>query len=301
MSTRIKADLALAMCALVWGATFVLVKNALADASVFAFLAARFVISTALVGLIFRRSLKRATRAEVRAGLWIGIFMFGGYAFQTVGLVSTTPSKAAFITGSSVVLVPIFHGIFWKSRIGLWVWLGAVAALAGLYFLTVPRTGLTGLNHGDLIVGGCAVVFALHILFVGHFSPKHSVGSLSFYQIAMTAALSLLAMPVSSILHLEPVRFRPSPELLLAILICAVFATAFAFSIQIWAQQHTTPSHVAILFSLEPVFAAATSYLVLGERLSGRALAGAALILAGIVLAELLGPAPVAVESTGEV
>ena len=300
MSTRIKADLALAFCALVWGATFVLVKNALSDASVFSFLAVRFVIATVLVGIIFRRTLAKTTRAEVRAGLWIGMFMFGGYAFQTVGLVSTTPSKAAFITGSSVVLVPIFHGIFWKSRISFWVWMGAVAALGGLYFLTVPRTGLTGLNRGDLIVGGCAVVFALHILFVGHFSPKHSVGSLSFYQIAMTAGLSVLAVPVSSVTHLEAVRFRPTPELLLAIIICAVFATAFAFSIQIWAQQHTTPSHVAILFSLEPVFAGVTSYLMLGERLSGRALAGAGLILAGIVLAELLGPAPVAAESPGE-
>ncbi len=299
MSRRIKADLALAMCALVWGATFVLVKNALADASVFAFLAARFVIATLLVGIIFRRSLAKTTRPEIRAGLWIGMFMFGGYAFQTVGLLGTTPSKAAFITGSSVVMVPIFHGIFWKSRIGLWVWTGALAALVGLYFLTVPRAGLTELNRGDLIVGGCAVVFALHILFVGHYSPKHSVGALSSIQIAMTAALSLLAVPLLSATRVEPVRFRPTPELLLALFVTAVFATAFAFSIQIWAQQHTTPTHVAILFSLEPVFAGVTSYLVLGERLSGRALAGAVLILAGIVLAEVLGPAPVAAESPG--
>lgn len=299
MSTRLKADIALAMCALVWGATFVLVKNALVDASVFAFLAARFVIATALVGIIFRGSLAQTTRAEIRAGLWIGVFMFGGYAFQTLGLVGTTPSKAAFITGSSVVLVPIFHGIFWRSRIRIWVWMGALAALAGLYLLTVPRAGLTDLNRGDLLVGGCAVVFALHILFVGHFSPKHSVGALSFHQIAMTAGLSLVAVPLMSATHLEATRFRPSPELLLALFITAVFATAFAFSIQIWAQQHTTPSHVAILFSLEPVFAGVTSYLVLGERLSGRALGGAVLILAGIVLAEVAGPAPVAAESPG--
>jgi drug/metabolite transporter (DMT)-like permease len=300
MSNRLKADLALIFCALVWGATFVLVKNALSDASVFAFLAARFILAALFIAVIFRKSLATAKRTDIRAGLLIGIFMFGGYAFQTVGLISTTPSKAAFITGSSVVLVPILHGIFWKSRIGAWVWGGALAALAGLYFLTVPRTGMGDLNHGDLLVGGCAVVFALHILLVGHFSPKHPVGALSFYQIAMTAALSILAVPVASAAHLEPAKFHPSAQMLAAVVTTAVFATAIAFSIQIWAQQRTTPSHTAIIFSLEPVFAGVTSYVMLGEVLSGRALAGAALILAGIVLAEVMGGSPVAPESAVE-
>jgi drug/metabolite transporter (DMT)-like permease len=297
MSTRLKADLALATCALVWGTTFVLVKNALADASVFAFLAARFILAGIVMAAIFWRSLKRMDAPEIRAGLWLGIFMFGGYAFQTLGLLGTTPSKAAFITGSSVVLVPIFHGIFWRSRIRAVVWVGALAALAGLYFLTVPREGLGQLNRGDLLVGGCAVVFAFHILFVGHYSPKHSVGALGFLQIVVTAVLSLLAMPIASAAHVEPMKFYPTGGLLFAIGLTAVLATALAFSIQIWAQQHTSPSHVAILFSLEPVFAGVASYFLLGERLLPRALAGAALILVGIVVAEMKGPAPAAMES----
>jgi drug/metabolite transporter (DMT)-like permease len=297
MSTRLKADLALASCALVWGATFVLVKNALAEASVFGFLAVRFALATIVMAAIFWRSLSRSNAADLRAGAWLGLIMFGGYAFQTLGLLSTTPSKAAFITGSSVVLVPIFHGIFWKSRIGVTVWIGALAALVGLYLLTVPREGLGRLNGGDLLVGGCAVVFAIHILFVGHFSPKHSVGALTFFQIAMTGVLSLLAIPAASVTHLERARFHPSESVLIAILVTAVFATAFAFSIQIWAQQHTSPSHVAILFSLEPVFAGVTSYIWLGERLSGKALGGAMMILAGILVAEMKGAAPVAAES----
>lgn len=297
MTDRLKADLALVFCALVWGATFVLVKNALADASVFAFLAARFVLAALFIALMFRKSLASAKRADIRVGLLIGVFMFAGYAFQTVGLISTTPSKAAFITGSSVVLVPILHGIFWKSKIGIWVWLGALAALAGLYFLTVPRTGLGNLNHGDLLVGACAVVFALHILLVGHFSPKHPVGALSFFQVAMTAALSILAVPVASAVHLEPAKFHPSTQMIAAVVMTALFATAIAFSIQIWAQQRTTPSHTAIIFALEPVFAGVTSYVMLGEVLSGRALGGAGLILAGIILVEVMGGAPVAPEA----
>lgn len=274
-----------------------LVKNALADSSVFAFIAVRFVLAAVVMAAIFWRSLARTNWAEIRAGMILGLVMFGGYAFQTLGLVSTTPSKAAFITGSSVVLVPIFQGIFWKSRIGITVWLGAVAALAGLYFLTVPRAGMGRLNSGDLLVGGCAVVFAIHILCAGHFSPKHSAGGLTFFQIAMTAALAILAVPVASVIHIEPARFHPSTELWIAIVVTALLATAFAFTIQIWAQQHTSPSHVAILFALEPVFAAVASYLLLGERLAGRALGGAALILAGILVAEMKGGAPVAAES----
>jgi drug/metabolite transporter (DMT)-like permease len=301
MSSRFKADLALAACTLVWGATFVLVKGALRDASVFAFIATRFVISTALMAVIFQRALKKTRRAEIRAGALIGILMFCGYVFQTVGLLSTTPSKAAFITGSSVVMVPILHGIFWRSRIGMWVWAGAASALAGLYLLTVPKTGLSGLNHGDLIVGGCAVAFALHILFVGHYSPKYSVGALSFFQVAATCGLSLIALPLVTFMHWESFRFRLSPELLLALVVTAAFATAFAFSVQVWAQKRTTPSHTAILFSLEPVFAGLTSFLFFGERLSTRALIGAALILLGIVLAEIMGPAPAAAESPGPV
>jgi drug/metabolite transporter (DMT)-like permease len=297
MSTRLKADLALASCALVWGATFVLVKNALADASVFAFLAVRFVLAAIVMAAIFWRALSKTNAADLRAGAWLGLFMFGGYAFQTLGLVGTTPSKAAFITGSSVVLVPIFHGIFWRSKISGAVWTGAAGALAGLYFLTVPREGLGQLNGGDLLVGGCAVVFAMHILFVGHYSPKHSVGALSFHQIAMTAALSILAIPLASAARIEAPHFHLSSTLVIAVAGTAVFATALAFSIQIWAQQHTTPSHVAILFSLEPVFAGVTSYIWLGERLSGRAMGGAFLILAGILIAEMKGAAPVAAES----
>jgi drug/metabolite transporter (DMT)-like permease len=297
MSTRLKADLALASCALVWGATFVLVKNALADSSVFGFLAVRFIFAAIVMAAIFWGSLARANAADIRAGIFLGLIMFGGYAFQTLGLLTTTPSKAAFITGSSVVLVPIFHGIFWRSKIGLTVWIGALAALGGLYFLTVPRDGLGRLNGGDLLVGCCAVVFALHIVCVGHFSPKHSVGALTFYQIGTTAVLSIIAVPVSSVTHLESARFHASGPVLIAIVVTAVFATAFAFSIQIWAQQHTSPSHVAILFSLEPVFAGVTSYIWLGERLSGKALGGALLILAGILVAEMKGGAPVAAES----
>ncbi|HEX2714945.1 MAG TPA: DMT family transporter [Candidatus Acidoferrales bacterium] len=299
MRRSLKADMALALCTVLWGATFVVVKGALDSASVFVFMALRFVLATLLMAAIYRRALRRLTRAEVWAGAQIGFFMFTGYAFQTRGLIHTTPSKAAFITGSGVVVVPVLMALFWGRRIHRSVWAGALAALLGLYYLTVPPAGLARLNGGDVLVAVCAVMFALHIIFVGRYSPHHSVGALSFLQVATTAALTLVALPAFGALGWERPRLEWNAALVSAVLVTAVLATAVAFSVQVWSQQYTTPTHTAILFSLEPVFAAITSYLVVRERLGRRALLGAGLILAGILLAELKGPTRAAAESPG--
>ena len=301
MNKRLKADLALGFCSLVWGATFVLVKGALPDASVFAFMAARFTLAAVLMALLFRSAVRNLRRAEILAGGQIGFFMFAGYALQTRGLLDTTPSKAAFITGFSVVLVPVLLAVFWRRRANRWVWAGALAALGGLFYLTVPASGFTRFNVGDVLVFGCAVMFALHIILVGRYSPHHSVGALSFLQVATTAALTILAVPLAAAARWEIPRLAWTAPLVFAVVITAVLATAVAFSIQVWAQRHTTPTHTAILFSLEPVFAGLTSFVVMRERLSGHALLGAGLILCGILLAELKGPAPAAAESPGPV
>ena len=118
---------------------------------------------------------------------------------------------------------------------------------------------------------------------------------------ATTAVLALLALPVLAVTRWEPLRLEWTSKLVFAVLVTAVLATAVAFSVQVWAQQYTTATHTAILFSLEPVFAALTSYVVLRERLGGRALLGAGLILLGILLAELKGPAQAAADSAGPV
>ncbi len=301
MNRRLKADLALGLCSLVWGATFMVVKGALDSASVFVFMALRFTLAALLMAIIYRRALGQVQRAELRAGAEIGFFMFAGYAFQTRGLLYTSPAKAAFITGFSVVLVPVLMAMFWGRRVNAWVWAGGLAALGGLYFLTVPPEGFSRLNKGDLLVFVCAVLFALHIIFVGRYSGRHSVGALSFLQVATTSVLNLAAVPILAATRREAPRATWNGGLLLAVFITAVLATALAFSIQVWAQQYTTATHTAILFSLEPVFAALTSLVVLHEWLGRRALAGALLILAGIVLAELKGPTQAAAESPGPV
>ncbi|MBZ5695398.1 MAG: DMT family transporter [Acidobacteriia bacterium] len=297
LSKRARADLAIGFCTVIWGATFVVIKDALADISVFLYIAVRFSLAATVMACIFWSSLRRMNRGTLWAGVQIGFFMFGGYAFQIAGLRLTTPAKAAFITGLSVVLVPIFLAVFGRRRITAWIWSGAAAALAGLYFLTVPSEGLGALNRGDPIVFGCAVMFALHIIFIGRYAGEHSVGSLAFLQVATTAVLSAMLLPVLAAAGWEKPRMVMSDTVIFAILTTSIGATVIAFSFQTWAQQHTSPSHVAILISLEPVFAALTSWLLARERFGMRTLAGAALIFAGILLAELKGAAPAAPES----
>ncbi len=298
-----RADVALAFCSLLWGVTFVVVRNALDHISVFLFLAVRFSLAAALMAAFRPSGLRNLKRDELLAGAALGLFMFGGYALQTAGLLYTTPAKSGFVTGSSVVLVPLLLGIFWKRRLTPWIYGGTLAAVAGLYLLTVPAEGLARLNHGDLLTLGAAGLYAVHIILVSEYTRRHSVAALSVLQVAACGALAWVATGVAAVWRLEPARFDGRWELLVAIGVCAVFATAVAFSIQMWAQRYTTPSHAAILFTLEPVFAVITSYVVIGERLNRRSMAGAVFVLAGILIAELLGPAaaPESPEPMGEV
>jgi len=296
MAKRFRAELALALCTLLWGSTFVVVKNSLDRSSVFVFLALRFTLAGVCMAA-FRPGIFRALRREeVFAGVRLGFFMFCGYAFQTAGLRYTTASNSGFITGSSVVLVPLILALFWGKRATLWVYFGTVAAGAGLYFLTVPASGVAQLNRGDVLTFFAAVSYAVHIILVGEYAREHSAAALSVLQVLACALMAWLTAFGADAIRWQPMRFASGAELWIGIAVCAVFATAVAFSLQLWAQQYTTPSHAAILFTLEPVFAVITSYLVLGERLGLRSVTGAAMVLAGILAAELLGP-PAAPES----
>ena len=272
------------------------VQSALQHSSVFLFLAARFSLAALLMAALRPRVLRDLKSEELLPGAAIGVFMFGGYAFQTAGLLYTTAAKSGFLTGSSVVMVPLLLKIFWRRHFLPGVYIGALAAAGGLYYLTVPVRGFAHLNRGDMLTMAAAALFAVHIILIGQYTRKHSVAALSLLQVAGCGSLAWVAAGVADATGWEAPRFAWRWELLLAIAICAIFATAVAFTVQTWAQRYTSPPHTAIILTLEPVFAALTSYLVLGERLSARATLGAVLVLSGILLAELLGT-PAAAES----
>jgi len=288
MRRRLKADLSLTFCSLIWGVTFVVVKNVLEHASPFVFLSVRFRLAFILIAILHPHVILHVEDQEIFAGVRLAFFMFAGYGFQTSGLQYTTASNSGFVTGSSVVLVPLLLGVFWGRRLTRWIYVGAFGALVGLYFLTVPSEGLHYLNRGDVLTFIGAGFYAVHIILVGEYSQEHSVSALSLIQVAGCALMAWPLTAVAGAIHWQPVRFEWNWPLLMGIVICAVFATAVAFTVQLWAQQYTSPGHAAILFALEPVFAVITSYFVLNERLTARALKGAGLVVAGILLAELL-------------
>ncbi len=287
LSQRAKAELLLVVTTFIWGSTFVIVKGALADASPFPFVAVRFILAGALMLAFMARW--RLPRPVLAPSLVLGILLFAGFAFQTWGLVFTTPSKSAFITGFSVILVPVIS-LLEGYRLRAANACGAALGLLGIYLLVLPSR-MAAVNRGDVLTLFGAIAFAVHIVRVGTYTRRHSFLHLAPGQILVVGVTATLAVPFAPTATLHW-----TGRLVFAIVVTAVFATAFAFGTQVWAQQYTPPAHTALIFSLEPVFAALTSWVVIGERLGGRMLMGAAFILAGMVISEVWGggtPAPV--------
>ena len=287
MSRSLKAHILLILITLIWGSNFVVIKNALADISPLFFNAVRMSLAAVVLAVIFYRELPRLTAGAVRSGCLVGIFLFIGNELQTIGLKYTTPSKSAFLTGVSVVLVPVLLAVFWKRGINRLTSIGVVLAFAGLYLLTVPASAGAGLNlrsmnHGDLLTLGAAVVFAFHIIFIEHATKNHSWQQITVVQVTVTALLMILTV----FLLAEKVSVVWSPRVLWGIGITGFLSLALAFAIQAWAQQFTPATHTALIFTLEPVFAWLTSFIFLGERLGARSGVGAACILAGLLISE---------------
>jgi len=273
-----RADAALGANTIIWGGTFVLVQSALRDISPILFLAVRFSIATAALALLFR------TRARYRpslAGMLAGVCLFAGYVFQTVGLQFTTASKSAFITGLAIPLVPLLTSLVYLSRPRVFEVAGVLCASTGMGMMTLQGATLT-IGKGDLLTFFCAVAFAAHIIVLGHYSGRVSFESLALMQVGAAAVLG-----VSTFWWMERPSVRLSPVVLIALGITGLLATALAFTVQAWAQQHTTPTRTALIYSLEPVVAWLTSFWLTGETLSRRAAAGAGLILGGILMVEL--------------
>jgi len=289
VSRSIKAHLLLVLVTLIWGSTFVLIKEALNDSSPLLLNAVRLALAAVLLALYYRKHLTVCTRPSLIAGAIVGVFLYLGYALQTAGLKLTTPSKSAFLTGASTVLVPVILVVFWRTRIHVWRVVGIGLAFTGLFLMTVPA-GSAGLadfakvNRGDILSIGCAVGFALQIILLGRATQRFPFEQIAVLQVGVAAVLMTLTAP-----FLERPRLLPSPVVIATVLITGVVGTAVAFTIQAWAQQFTPATHTALIFTMEPVFAWLTSFIYLKERLGLRAGAGALLILAGVLVSELLG------------
>lgn len=302
MTPRLRANLLLLLVVMVWGATFVTVKSALTDITPTLFNLLRMLLALAILLLVYRPNLKAIPRSQWLGGAAVGACLATGYQFQTIGLKFTTASKSAFITGSVVVLVPLFAAVGWLVRRVLpgrfraastrnlpdaRTLFGAALAFCGLALLTLP-SGVSGMallreiNPGDWLTLGCAGAFALHLLAMGYNSRRMPYSSLAILQTAFAALFLACISPA-----FEKPHVHWTPRLAAALALTSLLATALAFLVQGYAQSILTATNTALLFTLEPVFAWMTSFLVLGERLTARGWSGAGLVLAGILFTEL--------------
>jgi len=284
-SIRLKelgADCLLLLVSIAWGSTFVVVQTAVESTPVYTFLFWRFVCAGVLMVLLSVTQFKYLNKDVLKAGVLLGLFMFLGYAFQTFALTYTYSSTVGFITGLSVIIVPFGSYLAFKHRASAFSMAGALTAAVGLYFLTLNSE--IGFSWGELYAFICAIMFALHIIFTGHFSRKYNVYLLVTLEFLTVSFCSLLGGLLSEGSVVPPAL---DSVFINSIAITVIFATMFAFWVQTAMQRFTTAAKTAIIFTMEPVSAGIFGYFVANEVLNFSQLCGAGLILMGMLIAEV--------------
>ncbi len=278
---KVKVNVLLVFVSMIWGSTFLIVQDTIKLTGPFTFLAMRFSIGALALALIFHRRLALITRAEIITGSIIGLFLFGTYALQTTGLQYTTSSKAGFITGMYVPLVAMLAVPMLRQKPTLGSILGVILSVAGLALISVNSSFQFTFGLGELLVMGCAIACALHVIFIGKFAPGVDAINLAIVQIALTALLSFIAMPIAR----EPFVLPPLPVWGSA-LFMGVAATAFALVVMNRVQQFVSSTQATLIYALELVWVGMLGSLA-GEQLSLFAWIGCGCILLGMITGEL--------------
>jgi drug/metabolite transporter (DMT)-like permease len=285
VSKPIQADLALIGITFIWGSTFTVVKQSLESISPILFVALRFWIATFVCVACLPGQIRTISRRTLLQGIVLSFVLFGGFVFQTLGLRHTNPAYSAFITSLSVLLVPLLGYMLFRHKPRPQTLAGVVLATVGLFLLLAHLSRLT-MGSGDFLTLLCAVMFGFQILFLGRFVSTSDHRQLMILQTAGTALLSTLVLP-----FFEKPFIQWNPGLALSLALTGLLATAFAFYVQAWAQRLTTANHAALIFSLEPFFAALFAFWIIGQVLTAREWIGGILVLLGILVSEIQIPA----------
>lgn len=273
------ADLSLLLVAIIWGSSFVVIKNALDYINPVYILVLRFALSSVLMAFVFWKRFRKINKEDIKAGAIIGFFLFLAFLTQTIGLKYTTVSKQAFITASYVVIVPFFYWGITKKKPDIYEFVAAILCLIGIGLLSLEE-GLS-INLGDGLTMVCAVFFALHIISIEYFAKDHDPIILTIVQFAVAAILSFI---VVLIFNIKLGSF--GKEVGFSILYVAVVSTLIAFGIQNVAQKYTSSTHTAIILSMESVFGSIFSVLLLGDKLTVKLFLGCLIVLLSILTAE---------------
>lgn len=273
------ADISLLLVAIIWGGGFIAVKDSLDVLTPYYQMALRFSISTLLMYIVFYNKVKKINKNQFKHGAIIGVFLFLGFAFQTVGIKYTTAGKSAFLTAVYVVLVPFLQWIIIKRKPDNYSIAGAVICLLGISFLTLQ--GGFSLSYGDGLTLICAFAFAGQILAIGKYVESDDPLILTIVQLGVAAVLSLIGA-----LFFEPIPTHMNLRAISSILYLAVFSTTLAFLVQNIAQKYTSSTHAAIILSLESFFGAVFSVFFFNEIFNLAMIAGCILIFIAIITTE---------------
>ena len=290
-----KSNILLLITAAIWGSAFVAQRVGMDYIGPFTYSGIRFLIGgLALIPFaiwlrhwqakkatgISESNSKTEEKGLLKASLICGLVLFGGVTLQQVAMVYTTAGKGGFITSLYIVLVPIM-GLAFKQKAGAGIWLGAVIALVGLYLLSI-KSDFT-LSYGDLLMLIGAFFWAAHVLVIGWVAPKYDPIALSILQFLICGVLSMVCAFIYETIIWSDVMLAMN-----SILYAALMSTSIAYTLQVVAQQNAKPSHAAIIFSSEAMFAVLAGWLILGEVLTTRGLWGCMFIMIGMLLSQLL-------------
>ncbi|MEM0160157.1 MAG: DMT family transporter [Thermoplasmata archaeon] len=273
---KISAYLLLILDGIIWGSTFPIIKIALDYTSPYIFLSLRFIIGSAIFFIIFRSKIIKVSKETVMFGLIIGIALFFGYYFQTVGLLYTTASHSGLITGLYVIIAPILAFFMLKEKINIYVIVAIVMALAGLILLT-GYYSTHSLNFGDILTIFSAISYAFQVVLIDKYVKFKDPIPITFYQIFLVAILSSFLTPFNFKIILNF-------DLIFALIFTAIVATAIAIYIQTNAQKYLSSAEASIFLTSEPIFAMMFSYILLNETLGIISIIGAVMIVSSMIL-----------------
>jgi len=291
---KYRGELALLLVTVMWGGTFTIVKESLNDASPMIFVAVRFSLAALLFAPFVIKDIAR-NQKDILAGIFLGVLIFLAFSSQTAGLQYTTATKSGFITGTLVVIIPIFQLIIERRPPTTGAIIGTILVFFGIVLLSTGESDIFTLlndlgnnfNFGDLLTLICAVLFALHVVYLDILSKKHNLNVLVFFQMAVSAILGLITASLFDASGYQPYHFNLTGYLIFGLIYTAVFATVGATFFQTKYQKEVTPTKAGIIYSFEPIFAAIIAFFALNEKISNFGALGSFLIFSGLIIAEL--------------
>ncbi|MEJ5351067.1 MAG: DMT family transporter [Melioribacteraceae bacterium] len=294
-STHFLGEGALLLMTIIWGGTFVIVKESLHDISSMLFVSIRFGVAALIISAYLFFKNYKINKQAFLSGIFLGLFLFFGFMFQTIGLKYTTATKSGFITGSLVVMVPFLQMLIEKKIPSKGALIGTLLVFIGILFLSSGGSSIKNFlselgktfNIGDTFTLICALFFALHVVYMDIISPKHDFWILFVSQLISVSVFAFLMSLIFHFSALELIKIKLTSNLWSGLLYTSLLATCVNFGLQTKFQKLVSPTKAGIIYSFEPIFAAIFAFFILNEKFTNFGLLGSVLIFSGLIVSEI--------------